>query len=115
MRTKFLFLLLLLPASIVFGQTTGEPLIQNVYQRNVQRLNGYWNYFVDPLETGYYNYRRQPDENGFFKDITVDNIQKFKEYDFDSSPVMGIPGDWNTQNPELFYYEGTVWFRQKFN
>jgi len=115
MRTKFLFLLLLLPASIVFGQTTGEPLIQNVYQRNVQRLNGYWNYFVDPLETGYYNYRRQPDENGFFKDVTVDNIQKFKEYDFDSSPVMGIPGDWNTQNSELFYYEGTVWFRHKFN
>jgi len=115
MRIKFLFLLLLLPAQILFGQTMGEPLVQNVYQREVQRLNGYWNYLVDPLETGYYNYRRQPDENGFFKDITVDNVQKFKEYDFDSSPVMGIPGDWNTQNPDLFYYEGTVWFRHKFN
>ncbi|MCL2651911.1 MAG: beta-glucuronidase, partial [Candidatus Azobacteroides sp.] len=115
MRTKFLSLFLLLPAYIIFGQTIGEPLIQNVYQRDVQRLNGYWNYLVDPLETGYYNYRRQPDENGFFKDATVDNIQKFKEYDFDSSPVMGIPGDWNTQVSELFYYEGTVWFRRKFN
>jgi len=115
MRTKFFLLLFLLPSYIMFSQTTGEPLIQNVYQRNIQRLNGYWNYLVDPLETGYYNYRRQPDENGFFKDAKVDNVQKFKEYDFDSSPVMGIPGDWNTQNPELFYYEGTVWFRRKFN
>jgi len=115
MRTKFFLLLWLFPAYILFGQTTGEPLIQNVYQRNIQRLNGYWNYLVDPLETGYYDYRRQPSENGFFKDITVDNVQKFKEYDFDSSPVIGIPGDWNTQNPELFYYEGTVWFRRKFD
>jgi len=115
MRTKFLFLLLLFPVSAVFSQTTGEPLIQNVYQRNIQRLNGYWNYLVDPLETGYYDYRRKPIANGFFKDETVDNIHSFKEYDFDSSPVMGIPGDWNTQDPELFYYEGTVWFRHKFN
>ena len=115
MRTKFLILLLLFSAQITFSQTTGEPLILNVYQRDIQRLNGYWNYLIDPLETGYYNYRRQPDPNGFFKDETVDNIQKFKEYDFDSSPVMGIPGDWNTQNPDLFYYEGTVWFRNKFD
>jgi beta-glucuronidase len=115
MHIKFLFPLLLLSAQVLLGQTTGEPLIQNVYQRNVQRLNGYWNYLIDPLETGYYNYRRQPDANGFFKDVTVDNVQKFKEYDFDSSPVIGIPGDWNTQKPELFYYEGTVWFRRKFN
>ena len=103
MRKKFLYLFLLFPVQMLFGQTTGEPLVQNVYQRNIQRLNGYWNYLVDPLETGYYNYRRQPDANGFFKDVTVDNVQKFKEYDFDSSPVMSIPGDWNTQNPELFY------------
>ena len=115
MRNKFLFMFLLLSAQMMFGQTTGEPLIQNVYQRDVQRLNGYWNYLIDPLETGYYNYRRQPDENGFFKDAAVDNIQSFKEYDFDTAPVIGVPGDWNTQNQDLFYYEGTIWYRRKFN
>ncbi|MDR2816645.1 MAG: beta-glucuronidase [Proteiniphilum sp.] len=99
------------------GQTAAEsyPLIQNVYQRDIQKLNGYWNYLVDPLETGYYDYRRRPAANGFFKDTVVDNMQAYKEYDFDSSPRMGVPGDWNTQNRDLFYYEGTVWFRHKFH
>ena len=92
-----------------------EPLIQNVYGREIQRLNGYWNYFADPLETGYFDYRRRPDPNGFFKDIEVDNVTKWKEYDFDLSPVMAVPGDWNTQDPYLFNYEGMVWFRHKFN
>ena len=92
-----------------------DPLIQNVYGRDIQKLNGYWNWLADPLETGYYDYRRQPSAEGFFKDITVDNISGYKEYDFDRSPVMAVPGDWNTQNDNLFLYEGTVWFRRKFD
>ena len=116
---RTLCLLALTLAAILAGHaqcTEGnEPLIQNVYGRHTQRLNGYWNYFADPLETGYFNYRRQPDPNGFFKDIEVDNVTRWKEYDFDLSPVMAVPGDWNTQDPELFRYEGMVWLRRKFN
>ena len=37
------------------------------------------------------------------------------EYDFDKSPTMQIPGDWNTQDERLFFYEGTVWFKKSFN
>ena len=28
---------------------------------------------------------------------------------------MTIPGDWNSQDPILFYYEGTVWFKKSFD
>ncbi len=106
----------LLLSALCYGQKTEglDPLIQNVYGREYTLLNGYWNYFADPLETGYYDYRRKPDPNGFFLDKKVDNINTWKEYDFDLSPVMAIPGDWNTQDEKLFHYEGMVWFRHKF-
>jgi beta-glucuronidase len=113
---KLSLLFALLAAAFAQAQTTAglDPLIQNVYQRQNQRLNGYWNYLVDPLETGYYDYRRRPAKDGFFKDVQVDNVKTYKEYDFDLSPKMGIPGDWNTQNDNLFLYEGTLWFKQTF-
>lgn len=117
MKRSFLLLSILAVAGICSAQTTQglDPLIQNVYGRDVQSLNGYWNYTVDPLETGYYDYRRRPDPNGFFKDIAVDNVKTYKEYDFDASPVMRIPGDWNTFDDNLFLYDGTIWFRRKFD
>jgi beta-glucuronidase len=91
-----------------------EPLIQNVYGRSVQLLNGYWHYIADPLDVGYYDYRHQPSPEGFFRDTQVDNATAFKEYDFDMSPVMSVPGDWNTQVDRLFMYEGSVWFKHTF-
>ncbi len=117
MKNKVVILSVFLFSFIAINaQTTKglEPLIQHVYGRNYELLNGKWNYLIDQLETGYYDYRRQPTHTGFFKDIQVDNITTYKEYDFDLSPVMNIPGDWNTQERDLFYYEGTSWFRRNF-
>ena len=37
------------------------------------------------------------------------------EYDWDTSPTIEVPGDWNHQHPKLEYYEGTIWYRKKFN
>lgn len=91
-----------------------EPLIQNVYSRQLTMLNGSWNYLVDVLETGYYDYRRVPTDNGFFKDPVVDDHEGFKEYDFKSAPVMNIPSDWNTWEDRFFNYEGTMWFKRDF-
>lgn len=92
-----------------------EPLIQNVYARDIRLLNGSWHYLLDQLEVGYYDYRRQPTDNGFFKDHQVDNVEAYKEYDFDSAPVMSIPGDWNTWEDRYLYYEGTMWFKRDFS
>ena len=114
---RSLFLATALFASLgSFGQRTEglQPLIQHVYGREVQSLNGYWNYFADPLETGYFDYRRRPDPNGFFRDKQVDNVTSWKEYDFDRSPVMAVPGDWNTHAESLFHYEGMMWLRRQF-
>lgn len=91
-----------------------EPLIQNVYSRNVTSLNGRWHYLLDQLEVGYYDYRREPTDNGFFRDHRVNNVDSYKEYDFDTAPVMEIPGDWNTQDDRFLHYEGTMWFKRDF-
>ena len=37
------------------------------------------------------------------------------EYDFDKSDKLNVPGDWNTQRKDLFFYEGTVWYKKSFD
>lgn len=90
------------------------PLVSNVFGRKVVSLNGKWNYIVDPLENGYYNYRLQPMDNGFFKNQKPASPSDLIEYDFDTSREMMVPGDWNTQDDQLFFYEGTVWYKKDF-
>ena len=92
-----------------------QPALQNVYHRHSVSLNGAWRIIVDPYETGYYNYRYEPSGDGYFADRKPRNSQDLIEYDFDNSPSLNVPGDWNTQKPELFYYEGTIWYRRIFD
>lgn len=95
-------------------------LITNVLNRKLISLNGRWNYIIDPYENGFYNYRRQPyDEigdvnRGFYSNRKTKDKTDRVEYDFDLSPAMTIPGDWNSQVNELKFYEGTVWFKRSF-
>jgi beta-glucuronidase len=87
-----------------------------------QSLDGEWRIIIDPYETGFYDYRfKQRDESptparseSFFLDSKPTNLTERVEYDFDQSPVLRVPGDWNTQRPDLFFYEGTVWYRKTF-
>ena len=37
------------------------------------------------------------------------------EYDFATAPTLNVPGDWNTQVPQLFNYEGVVWYQRDFD
>lgn len=113
---KMLVLFLICYSSVVMCQTNESysPLIQNIGGRSSQSLNGNWNRLVDPLESGYYDYRKKPNPNGFFKNPTVDNWEQFKEYGFEDAPVLKVPGDWNTQEEKLYYYEGTIWYRKSF-
>ncbi|MEI8203974.1 MAG: sugar-binding domain-containing protein, partial [Bacteroidota bacterium] len=114
---KVLFLLLLSIPSLIFSQTNASyfPLIQNIGGRTTQSLNGKWNRLIDPLESGYFDYRKKPNPNGFFKNKTVDNWIEFKEYGFENAPYLNVPGDWNTQEAKLYYYEGTVWYKKSFS
>lgn len=39
----------------------------------------------------------------------------FYEYSFKGGLRLNVPGDWNSQMPELKYYEGTVWYARHFD
>ena len=99
----------------------GEVVIADVFARHVTSLNGRWHVIVDPYDTGYFDYRLHPyDETaeitgGFALDRVATNKTELVEYDFDTSPTLKVPGDWNSQDDKLFYYEGSVWYRTKFD
>jgi len=92
------------------------PLVNNIYGRSHQTmLNGKWRYIVDVQERGFYDYRMNETRWGFAQDAHAQSKLDLVEYNFDTSPQMNIPGDWNTQDQQLFFYEGTVWFRRTFD
>ena len=37
------------------------------------------------------------------------------DYDFQKSPVLHVPRDWNTQRESLFFYEGPMWYEKDFS
>ena len=99
-----------------------QELIPNVKNQTTTSLNGEWNYIIDPYETGYYSFHHDAYDQqksfqkaAFFNNYHTQNKQELVEYDFDKSPSITIPGDWNSQDPILFYYEGTVWFKKSFD
>lgn len=98
-------------------QTTYEvPLVGNIYGRdNTMTLNGKWRYIVDVQEEGFYDYRMNETPWGFFHDAHQRTPLDLVEYNFDTSDQINIPGDWNTQDERLFFYEGTVWMRKLFD
>ena len=101
-------------ANRTFAQTE-VPAPQNVYARQSVSLNGDWNYFADVQEQGYYDYRMNPTQWGYFINAKPKRPSDLVEYDFDACPTMRVPGDWNTQDEQLFLYEGTVWFKRDFD
>jgi len=89
-------------------------LITNVHARSHVSLNGTWRVIVDPYEDGYYDYRYQPRPNGYFSNQKPRSTSDLIEYDFDSADILRVPGDWNSQRAELFFYEGTIWYKTSF-
>ena len=114
---KKLLTTMLLAVGCVLTASAGDvsmPLIQNIGAYESVSLNGEWNYIVDVQEEGYYDYRMNPTQWGFFQNAKPQKPEDLIEYDFDKSPTMQIPSDWNTKDERLFFYEGTVWFKKSF-
>ena len=99
-------------AAIISAQTT--PQIINVEGRTITSLDGLWKTIVDPFENGYYDYRRMPMKDGYGADKDIVDKSVLQEYNFATEKTLFVPGDWNTQRAELYYYEGTVWYRNRF-
>jgi len=99
-----------------------ENLIQNISARTTQSLNGKWNYIIDPYETGYYDYRynafdksQNPGNGAYYLDKKPKNASELIEYSFNTTSTLMVPGDWNSQDDKLLYYEGAIWYRRLFD
>jgi beta-glucuronidase len=104
-RWLLLLLSLLLLAGGAYAAAAPSTLIANIGGRTTLSLNGSWHAIVDPFDNG---------RSGFFRDQKPRSKSDLVEYSFDASPVLNVPGDWNTQREELLFYEGTVWCRREF-
>ena len=111
---QLLISMLLLCTCLTSTQAEVITQVANITARKTTSLNGQWNYIVDVQEEGYYDYRMNPTPWGFFQNAKPQRPEDLIEYDFDKAPTMQIPGDWNTQDERLFFYEGTVWFKRSF-
>lgn len=101
------YLLFFILCSFIFVPASAQvDIIQNIAAHNIQNLDGRWHYIVDPYETG---------DGGFFKNREQQSKSDLIEYDFARSLTLNVPGDWNSQNDKLLFYEGTVWYEHDFN
>ena len=99
-------LALLLLASTEFAGAVPTAMT-NVYGREYTLLNGKWNVIVDLYDQG----RKMQ----IYRNLKPQKPEEFYEYSFEGGMRLNVPGDWNSQNPELKYYEGTVWYARHFD
>src|ERR1700685_1910167 len=99
-------LLLLLLTGWAYAALAPSTLIANVSGRTTVSLDGAWRTIVDPFDNG---------KGGFFRNEKPGSKSDRVEYSFDASPVLNVPGDWNTQREQLMFYEGPVWYRREFS
>ncbi len=114
----------LLPVFLALTATlsvAAADALMHASARQVLSLNGDWHVIVDPYDNGYFNYRLEPYDaaknptSGYFLDKQPASPSDLIEYNFDRSPTLKVPGDWNSQDDKLFYYEGSVWYRRLFD
>ncbi len=115
MKTTLLSLFLF--CCLLSAAQTG--LIQNINARQTQNLSGRWHYIIDRFETGFRGFQgAMADDNGklsgFFENKQQQSPGELSEYDFEKSPTLLVPGDWNSQSAELLFYEGTIWYQRNF-
>lgn len=94
-------------ASVAADASYAEPeLIQNVYGRDITMLNGRWNAIIDMYDKG----------RGMkmWLDREPEDDTRFLEYSWHGGLELTVPGDFNSQKPQLQYYEGTVWYSRHF-
>ena len=101
------FLLLLALFAIYLPSFAGTPFMTNVPGRNSQLLNGKWDAIIDLYDQG--------ERMQVYKNRKPSGKTDFYEYSFDGGLRLNVPGDWNSQLPQLEYYEGTIWYSRHFD
>jgi beta-glucuronidase len=107
---QFLFSASLLGQLLLVGgiASQAQSLLTDIPGRSKITLDGAWETIVDANDAG---------TNGWkpiWKDQRPTGKSDFYEYEFNPSRTLQVPGDWNSQQRELTYYEGTIWYNKKF-
>lgn len=102
-------------ASAETASSQSPTLLVDIDHRQTTNLDGQWHFMVDPYQTGLYSFHNEILKDGYFKNAHAVPGGPLVEYDFDKTPTIQVPGDWNTQRPELFYYEGLLWYQRYFD
>jgi beta-glucuronidase len=93
---------------------TSTTLLVDIDHRTTTALDGDWHTVVDQYATGLYTFHQELRKDGFFMNAPFDPHGEPHDYNFANSPTLRVPGDWNTQRPDLLYYEGVVWYQKDF-
>lgn len=93
-----------------------DSLITNAIGRGGRSLSGLWAIIVDPSSIGDRS-AVSPALPGqsFFNDKQNPPPMDLVEYRFSDEVTLSVPGDWNSQAERLFFYQGPVWYRRKFD
>ena len=82
-------------------------LIFAPYVRERISLNGEWAAIVDQYDIGLHK--------KLFTDAKPRSKTDFVEFSWDGGLRLQVPGDWNHQDPGLWWYEGTLWYARHFD
>src|SRR5580658_8822766 len=94
---------------------TNTTLLVDLDHRPAISLNGDWHAIVDQYATGLYDFHQNLRKDGFFMNAPFDPNGHPQDYNFANAGTLKVPGDWNTQRPELLYYEGPIWYEKDFD
>lgn len=85
-----------------------DPLIENVGARKSTTLNGVWQAVIDPMDKAEtFGVAPRADQPKDPSDLS--------EFSFENGLTLKVPGDWNTQDPRLGFYQGVVWYKRTFD
>jgi len=90
-------------------------VITGADRRPAMSLNGEWHVIPDPYQAGLYFNKHELARGWFVNQKAKPGDTGPVDYDFAKSPTLKVPGDWNTQKTELFWYEGLMWYEKDFS
>lgn len=107
MKIKIYSTTVVILLAVFLTNVSAQQAITNVYGRNLQSLNGKWDAIIDLYDHGR--------ESQIYLDKKPEGKTDFYEYSFENGLRLNVPSDWNSQNTELNYYEGTIWYARRFD
>ncbi|NJM51110.1 MAG: beta-glucuronidase [Sphingomonadales bacterium] len=85
------------------------PLLGLMSARSKIALDGPWHYLIDPYDTAL---GKPHTRRAVWEDRSSPEGRVMYEYEWDSSPVMQVPTDWNSASQELYLYDGIIYLHR---